>query len=128
MGGIESNVLKSDLDKLSAFLIQKYDYDPGPYEGYQLESNSDKLNIRLDLNLSDKHKISVKYNFLQSLKDQNASSSGSLTGGRAPSLNVLPFLSSYYRINNNLNSVIAELNSTLKGNIANKFQIGSSVF
>ena len=128
LGGIESNVLKSDLDKLSAFLIQKYDYDPGPYEGYQLESNSDKLNVRLDLNLSDKHKISVKYNFLQSLKDQNASSSGSLTGGRAPSLNVLPFLSSYYRINNNLNSVIAELNSTLKGNIANKFQIGYTAF
>ncbi len=126
--GIESNVLKSDLDKLSTFLIQKYNYDPGPYEGYFLASNSDKLNVRLDYNISDKHKIAIKYNFLQSLKDQNASPSGSLTGGRAPSQNVLPFLSSYYRINNNLNSVIAELNSTLKGNISNKFQIGYTAF
>ena len=126
--GIESNVLKTDLDKLSTFLIQKYNYDPGPYEGYSLASNSDKLNVRLDLNLSDNHKIAIKYNFLQSLKDQNASSSGSLSGGRAPGLNVLPFLSSFYRINNNLNSVIAELNSTLKGSIANKFQIGYTAF
>ncbi len=128
LGGNQSNVLKDDLDKLSTFLVNKYGYDPGPYEGYKLLSNSDKLNVRFDFNLSSKHKLALKYNLLNSLRDVPASASGSLSGGRAPGLNVLPFLSSFYRINNNLNSFIAELNSTLGGNIANKFQIGKTAF
>lgn len=128
LGGNQSNVLKSDLDKLSDFLITKYNYNPGPYEGYKLKSNSDKLNARIDINISNNHKFALKYNFLQSFRDTPASSSGSLSGGRAPSLNVLPFLSSFYRINNNLNSLIGELNSTFGGKIANKFQIGYTGF
>ncbi len=127
-GGNESNVTKEDLDKLSAFLISKYGYDPGPYEGYKLLSNSDKINARIDVNISDNHKFAIKYNFLQSLRDIPGSSSGSLPGGRAPGLNVLPFLSSFYRINNNLNSVIGELNSTFGGKISNKIQIGYTGF
>ncbi len=128
LGGNQSNVLKADLDKLSEFLISKYNYNPGPYEGYKLLSNSDKVNARIDVNISNNHKFALKYNFLQSFRDTPASSSGSLSGGRAPGLNVLPFLSSFYRINNNLNSVIAELNSTFGGKIANKFQIGYTGF
>lgn len=128
LGGNQSNVSKADLDKLSDFLISKYNYNPGPYEGYKLLSNSDKINARIDVNLSNNHKLAVKYNLLKSLRDLPASSSGSLSGGRAPGLNVLPFLSSFYRINNNLNSVIAELNSTFGGNISNKFQIGYTGF
>lgn len=128
LGGNQSNVTKTDLDKLSTFLINKYNYNPGPYEGYQLKSNSDKLNVRLDINLSDNHKVALKYNLLKSLRDIPPSGSGSLAGGRSPGLNVLPFLSSFYRINNNLNSLIGELNSTFGGNISNKFQIGYSGF
>jgi hypothetical protein len=128
LGGNQSVVTKEDLDKLSTFLINKYNYNPGPYEGYSLNSNSDKLNVRLDFNLSNTHKLSLKYNLLNSLRDIPPSNSGSLTGGRSPGLNQLPFLSSFYRINNNLNSYIAELNSNLKGNISNKFQIGTTAF
>jgi outer membrane receptor protein involved in Fe transport len=128
LGGNQSNVTKADLDKLSTFLINKYNYDPGPYEGYKLLSNSDKLNVRLDFNLSNSHKLALKYNLLNSYRDVPGSASGSLAGGRSPGLNVLPFLSTFYRINNNLNSYIAELNSTLKGNLANKFQVGYTAF
>lgn len=128
LGGNKSVVKKEDLEKLKSFLISKYNYDPGAYEGYNLLSNSDKLNARLDINLSNNHKVAIKYNLLKSYRDVPASSSGSLLGGRAPSLNVLPFLSSFYRINNNLSSLIAELNSTFSGSVSNKFQMGYTAF
>ncbi len=126
-GSTVSQVQATDLDALKVYLGEQYGYDPGPYENYKLQSNSDKGTFKLDWNISDKHKFSIKYNYLASYRDVPPSNSGSLGGTRNPSQTGLPFLGSYYRINNNLNSVIAELNSTLGSN-ANKFQIGYTAF
>ncbi len=126
-GANVSQVQASDLDALSSFLVSNYGYNPGPYQNYQLASNSDKATLKIDWNISTKHKFTIKYNFLNSLRDVPPSGSGSI-GGRSPSQFGLPFLGNYYRINNNLNSVIAELNSSFGNNIANKFQIGYSAF
>jgi len=125
-----SQVQASDLDQLKSFLMSNYGYDPGSYQNYQLASNSDKATVKIDWNISTKHKFTIKYNFLNSLRDVPPSGSGSVGGsiGRSPSQFGLPFLGNYYRINNNLNSYIAELNSTFGNNIANKFQIGYSEF
>ncbi len=122
-----SQVLASDLNTLSGFLKSNYGYDPGPYQNYQLASNSDKATIKIDWNISTKHKFTVKYNYLNSYRDVPPSGAFS-AAGRSPNQYGLPFLGSYYRINNNLNSFIAELNSTFGNNIANKFQIGYSAF
>ncbi|MBX7125029.1 MAG: TonB-dependent receptor, partial [Cyclobacteriaceae bacterium] len=127
-GTTVSQVQASDLDALKTFLINTYGYDPGPYEGYKLQSNSDKGTIKLDYNISTNHKFTVKYNYLKSYRDVPPSNSGSLGGTRNPSQTGMPFLGSYYRINNNLNSVIAELNSTFGSNYSNKFQVGYTAF
>jgi Carboxypeptidase regulatory-like domain len=119
-----ANVLASDLDKLRSFLVQKYNYDPGEYENYNKAAESTKFNIRLDFNLSDKHKLNIKYNILRSFGDIVPSTSGALTGGRNPTSTNLPFQASLYRINNNLDSYIAELNSNLSSRIDNNFTIG----
>jgi hypothetical protein len=113
-----------DLDKLKAFLLSKFNYDPGAYENYNREKFSQKANVRLDWNISDKHKLNVKYNYLRSYADISPSNSGSLPGGRSPSVNVLPFQGSLYRINNNLDSYIAELNSTFSNSISNNLTVG----
>lgn len=113
-----------DLDRLKSFLLSKYNYDPGAYENYNKEKYSQKANLRLDWNISDKHKFNFKYNYLRSFADISPSGSGSLSGGRNPSANVLPFQGSMYRINNNLDSYIAELNSTFSNSISNNFTIG----
>ena len=123
-----SQVQATDLDALKTFLVENYEYDPGPYEGYKLQSNSEKGTAKIDWNISTKHKFSIKYNFLNSYRDVVPSNSGSLGGTRNPSQTGLPFLGAYYRINNNLNSVIAELNSTLGSNFSNKFQVGYTAF
>jgi hypothetical protein len=114
-GLFTSAVRASDLNTLSSFLSTNYGFTPGPYEGYTLASNSDKGTAKLDWNINKNHRFNIKYNYLKSYRDVPASSSGAIGAGRAQSAFGLPYLSSYYRINNNLNSFIAELNSTLGG-------------
>lgn len=127
-GPTVSQVDGAQLDAMKTFLTETYGYDPGPYEGYKLQSNSDKATFKIDWNISSKHKFSIKYNYLKSYRDVFPSNSGSLGGTRNPSQTGLPFLGAYYRINNNLNSVIAELNSTIGAGMSNKFQIGYTAF
>ncbi|WP_151089356.1 TonB-dependent receptor [Hymenobacter baengnokdamensis] len=106
----------ADLDALSAFLMKQYGYNPGAYENYSLRSNSYKATAKLDWNINNNNHFNIKYNYLKSYADINPSSSGgSIGGSRAETAYGLPFFSSYYTINNNLNSIIAELNSTLGG-------------
>lgn len=119
-----ANVLASDLDRLRAFLIQKYNYDPGEYENYSKLAESRKFNVRLDFNISSKHKLNIKYNYLRSFGDIPPSTSGALAGGRNPTSTNLPFQASLYRIYNNLDSYIAELNSSISSKISNNFTMG----
>ena len=114
----------ADLDRLKDFLMSKFKYNPGAYENWNREKYSQKVNLRLDWNISDKHKFNVKYNYLRSYADINPSNSGSLSGGRGASATVLPFQGSLYRINNNLDSYIAELNSTFSSSVANNLTVG----
>jgi hypothetical protein len=118
-----SAVRADDLDKLKAFLKEKFNYDPGEYENYSRLSQSTKFNARLDWNISDKHKLNIKYNTLRSFADISPSNSGAITS-RNPSNTNLPFQGTLYRINNNLDSYIAELNSTFGGKIANNLTVG----
>jgi Carboxypeptidase regulatory-like domain len=117
-----ADVLASDLEGLRTFLKTKFNYDPGAFENYNRESANKKFNARVDFNISNAHKLNVKYNFLNSYADVAPSNSGALTGGRNPSSTVLPFQGSSYRINNNLQSFIAELNSVFGSKFANNFQ------
>jgi hypothetical protein len=123
-----SQASASDLDALSSFLRERYNYNTGPYENFNLRTNSDKILVRLDWNISDKHKFSLKYNYLKSFADINPSNSGALPNGRNPSNTNMPFFASYYIINNNLNSFIAELNSRFSNNVSNTFIAGYSAF
>ncbi|HEX8327777.1 MAG TPA: TonB-dependent receptor [Hymenobacter sp.] len=128
-GGTVSNASSRDLDVLSNFLQQQYGYNPGPYENYVLRSNSDKATVKIDWNISNNHRFNIKYNYLKSYADIPPSTSGAINNQRSQSQFGLPFFSSYYTINNNLNSIIAELNSTLGGGkFSNNLTAGYSAF
>ncbi len=119
-----------ELDDIANFLQTKYQFNPGPYENYQLAANSDKATAKIDWNITNQHKLTVKYNYLKSYRDVNPSNSGAITTnpGRQPSNTGLPYLGAFYRINNDLNSAIAELTSSFGSKFANKFQIGYTAF
>jgi len=141
--GVGSNTTRvnaSDLDVLTSFVGGTYgnniglrnadgnlaNYNIGAYEGYQLAQNSDKITAKIDWNINAKNTFSIKYNYLKAYRDVAPSGSGtpSPTGGRGISQNTLPSLSAYYQIQNNVQSVIGELNSTISSRFSNQFQAG----
>ncbi|MCJ8165789.1 TonB-dependent receptor [Pontibacter sp. E15-1] len=127
-GSNVSNAEAAQLDELSKFLKDKFGYETGPYEGYNMETYNNKVNTKLDWNINKNHTFSFKYNYLKSWKDIPASNSGAPGDGRQPSITGLPFKSSFYIINNNLNSYIAELNSRLGSKFANNMIVGYTGF
>lgn len=123
--GVISQAVADTLDALKNFLIQKYGYNPGVYQGYNYRTQSDKLTVRLDWNINTKNTFTLKYNYLKSFKDQPASNSGAV-GSRQPSNTGLPFSGNGYTINNNFNIFIGELNTRISTKMNNKFQVGYS--
>ena len=120
-----TRVLASDLDGLSKFLKDKYGYETGPYQGYDHTTAATKFLGKIDWNINTKNKLSVRYTHLDSNTDVLASTSSSLGfGGRRGNLNALNFQNSNYIINENIRSIVGELNSTLSDRVTNNFIIG----
>lgn len=122
--GVISQAVADTLDALRSFLIQKFKYDPGNYQGYNYETYSDKLTARIDWNINQKNTFTFKYNYLRSYRDISASNSGAPNNNRQPSTTGLPFSGSGYRINNDFNIFIAELNTRISNRASNKLQFG----
>jgi hypothetical protein len=120
-----SQARTADLDALKTFLISKYNYNPGVYDNYNYRTESKKATVRLDYNLNSRNTITLKYNFLRSLRDIAASNSGA-QGSRQPSATGMPFNGNGYTINNNFDILIAELNTKFSNKMNNKLQIGYS--
>ena len=108
-----SRVHADTMDMIRQRLIQVYDYDPGPYEGYINKTDNDKLLAKLDWNISENNTFTLRYNYLNARRDlpPHPFVLSFANTGRGPNASSLPFQNSGYRINNHLNSVAAELNS-----------------
>lgn len=123
-GGNISQARAEDLEALSRFLKERFGYETGPFENYNLDTKSDKLTTRVDWNITPKHSLNVNYYYLKSSRNVLPSNAGAPTGGRQPNATALPFQAASYVINNNFNIVIAELNSRLSNKLSNKLQVG----
>ncbi len=123
--GNVTRVLASDLDQLSGFLKDKFNYATGPYENYDNETLGTKFLVKLDYNINDKNKLSVRYNHLNSSTDVLMSNSSSLGfGNRNGRPEALNFQNSNYSIGENIRSIVAELNSRLRENMTNSLIVG----
>jgi hypothetical protein len=123
--GTATRVLKSDLETVSSLLKEKFGYETGPYEAYNNATESKKFLARLDFNLSDQHKLNLRYTHHDSKADVNISNSASLGfGNRTTNINSMSYQNSGYIIGDNTRSIVAELNSTFSDKIANSFSAG----
>jgi hypothetical protein len=120
----------SFMNEVKSYLLSNYGYDPGIYQGYSNISENEKLFARLDWNISNNHRFSVRYNQVESQTPSSASTSvsgsgvaGNLSYGNVRSGNNqnagLPFSNSNYFTNANLYSAVAELNSTFGSRFTN---------
>src|SRR5437764_7020406 len=125
VGRTNTRVLASDLDALSTYLKNSFNYVTGPYQGYDFKVPSTRFLARLDYNLSDRNKLSLRYNLLNSSSDILLSNYGSLgLGSRRSTLNALNFANSNYAIQENIRSVVGEWNSSIARNMSNNFIAG----
>jgi Carboxypeptidase regulatory-like domain len=119
-----SRVKTSQLDSLSDFLKTKLNYNPGAYQNYSFLTKSYKILAKFDWNISNKNKFSIRFNSLRSQRDVGGSASGALTGGRSSSLNTMNFENNNYEINNDIYSIIGQLNTRISNKISNEFIFG----
>ncbi len=117
-----SRVQAATMDAIRQRLIDQYDYDPGPYQGYIHETDNNKVLAKLDWNINATNNLTFRYNYLDARRDQGPHPfvlSVNNTG-RGPNSQSMPFYKSGYAINNKLNSFALELNSR-STRFANRF-------
>jgi hypothetical protein len=124
VGGSITRVKAATLDSISNFLKSKYNYDPGEYDGYVTPTISNKGLAKFDYNINNSNKLSLRFNYLTSSREVLTSSSGVVSGNRNGNLDALNFRGSNYIINNNIYSVIGELNTLFGSKMSNSFQAG----
>ena len=125
-GSNVTSVLESDIKAVQQHLIDEWGYQPGAYQDYNHKTSNDKFLIKFNWNINQSNNLAVRYNMLSSWKDILPHPEA--IGGRGPTPFRLPFENSSYKINNNIHSVVGELNSRFNDNISNRFLAGFTAF
>ncbi|MFZ9661553.1 MAG: TonB-dependent receptor, partial [Chitinophagaceae bacterium] len=139
-GSGEGNVSAVSIDSLKKFselLQSKYGYETGPYDNFpNFKAENYKFLAKLDWNISKVHKLTVKYNELNSSNDVQLNASSIPNGGgftpvggssttRLPNsrfgLASMSFTNSNYGFNDVVRSAALELNSNFGGSFSNQF-------
>jgi hypothetical protein len=129
--GSASNIARpsiAEMDAIRAFLLATYNYETGAYDNYDLEGDKRKILARLDWNINNRNKLSLRYSQVESSDPALMSSSTSSTGfnfstgvGRND-INALHFKNSNYYQDYNFYSIAAELSSTFSSRVSNKLR------
>jgi len=67
--------LAADMDRMRNFLIEKYGYDPGIYQGYSAETPAYKVLARLDWNINNNHSLNLRFSRTATKSSSSPSSS-----------------------------------------------------
>lgn len=125
VGGSVTRVLASDLDALSSFMRQNFNYETGGYNAIENKTPAKRYLLRSDFNLNSSNKINFRYNQLDSSSDSNLSGSSSAGFGRSTfTTSFLNFAASNYSQLENIKSGVGELNSVIRSSFANSLIIG----
>ena len=114
------------LKMVKDYLMSKYGYDAGSYDNFgNFNSQNYKVLGRVDWNINDNNKLTVRFNYVNSQNDvlTNANSGpGTLTRPSARiGVNSVAFSNSFYKLKDVVSSITGELNSTFSSQWSNKF-------
>ena len=115
----------ADLDAVSNLLLANYGYVTGPYQNFDSQKASKKFLVRLDWNVNDNNKLSLRYVQHDSNSDIPISNSNSLGfGNRRDNQFSMSYQNSGYVQKDNTRSIVLELDSKLSKRWSNNFSAG----
>ncbi|MCL6274301.1 carboxypeptidase regulatory-like domain-containing protein [Muricauda sp. 2012CJ35-5] len=112
-GSSSSNISVETINQIVDKLQTDYNYDPGTFTDAALKTNSTKLFLRFDFNISDRTKLTLRNNYVNSFADN-------LEWNES----IFNFGNQGFRHNSVANSFTAELKSNFKNSSSNLLSIG----
>ena len=127
-----SRVPASELDFVREQMSSIYGYNTGPYEGYDFGNEGLRLNARIDFNINRNNKMMIRFNRYEAFRDVTVNGNSlrynpsALRYGNTNRFGIeaMNFRNSHYSVDNNVTSVVGELNTIISANMANNFRIG----
>jgi len=98
-----------------ASILNAHGFNPGSYGTTNVNQPSTKFFLRFDYNIDENNKLTLRNNFVHSYQDNLNNRSGTYA---------LSFDTYNYRITNNTNSTVLQLNSTLGNQMSNELTLG----
>lgn len=102
---------QAEATRFRQILMDKYGYDPGGFDEFTRATNSNKVFARLDFNINDHNRLTVRHNYDDAKNDIGY-----------PSSRTYYFPTNFYIIKNKTNSSVAQLNSTW-GTVVNELRL-----
>ena len=125
-----SRVPASELDFIQERMSALYGYNTGAYENYPFASTQTRFNARLDYNLNQKNKFSLRYNVYEAASDVSINGNSNrylATRYRNTSrsgIEAMTFANANYTNDRKVESLVGEWNATIKDNMVNQLTIG----
>jgi hypothetical protein len=113
IAGSGSKVNADTLKAIRDFMLKNYGFDLGSYGALNNENESTSLFARIDWNISNKHKLTLRHNYVD----------GSNDIARSRTATAAFFENTGYKNKNTTNSSVIELNSTFSSSISNVLRL-----
>ena len=121
-----SRASTADMESVKQHLMDEYGYDVGSYTDYPANESNRKLLARLDWNINDANKLSLRYNHTKNQGWNETNGNSTDAGFRNRNMDrisqhSMAFSNSLYSSDNIVNSLSLDLNSRISDNISNQF-------
>ena len=115
-GAVVFDLPTDSLQRIIDIVRNKFGYDPGGFNPFTRSTDDNKIFARLDINLSDHHRLTLRHNFVDANLDRGLTRSSS----------TFSLESQLYEFLSTTNSTVAELTSTLGDNLANEARLSAT--